>query len=314
MKRRRWTKRDDQSLEGYLERGISWPRIAQLLKRSPSAAMRRSHRLGLVSPMREHRTQERTADLLGIDPGTVKRRVDEGLLRCHQVGKGNNVVFHFDDICAFLENESAWHTFDPHKITDSALREWAIEIRHGVTFLTTDELAPKVGLVRSTIVQHIHAGHLRAVWVNSGHWLIRSDWVDEFLATLDRPRKFQSHRRFSAEEDDYLRQHRATTYLIDLARALGRDKSSVGRRCLFLGLTGPVVPLADRRYRQCEAWPVADDAAFLREWCYVQRPRHLAAALQVDEEKLRSWLMRNRLPMNAPLSQEWEDEETEEAS
>src|SRR6185437_15072625 len=94
---------------------------------------------------------------------TLNRRIAEGYLRAHDVGNGRKKLVHWEDICSYIENEDAWHVFDPRAIRDSALREWAIEVRHGLTFFSTEDAARELCIARMTLHGYMARGHIRAV-------------------------------------------------------------------------------------------------------------------------------------------------------
>lgn len=315
MNGRIWRAEEDARLEALLDSESDYRRIGQILGRPSCGVVARRRLLGIPAPLNEHPTVSRTAKLLGVRHETVARWIQDKRLTAHLVGhrvrKMQKRVCYWEDICAFLENEDNWHLVDPGGIADSGLREWATEIRHGLVFLTSEQAARILHVTSWMVLMYARRGCLRSVRIGNLAIAIRSDWLQDFQARGFTPQSKHPGHDWTEEEDRYLREHRPTNYVIDLARSLMRPKTSVYNRCKLLGLTGPLMPQSERRHRRRLGFLLPDQETFIREWAHYQTPRHLAIAINVSEDALSDWMLRQRLPRDAPAAHQWDDMELE---
>lgn len=185
-------------------------------------------RYGIASRTRRAHTGRSVARLLGLGCSKqVARWCRAGWLRGRQTQRrgGNRQwrILH-DDLLAFLEDEAHWHRWQPERITDAALREWALELRAGVAFLTVGQVAERCYVEPTTVNQWIHRGELPAV--RNGNWLVRSDVLADFVPPGQRPRT-----SFTPADDELIVRMRAEgAYWREIAALLGRPETTVANR------------------------------------------------------------------------------------
>ncbi len=161
---------------------------------------------------------------------TVAWWVERGWLRAHPSGVGHNIrVVEHDDLLEFLGNEHYWHLWSPERITDPALRDWATEERRGLTFLSLTEVGRRLCLSVAGVEQRIARGQLRAV-KRGPNWRVRSDHCVDPVWTV------APMRRFTAEDDTFLRQHFGAATLKWIGEKLARHSSVIRERAMRLGL------------------------------------------------------------------------------
>lgn len=112
-------------------------------------------------------TARGVADRLGVSCAkTVVRWIEQGWLRgCRAYRMGPHRIWHVSetDLFSFVADPDHWHRWDPARIPDPALREWATEIRAGVRFLTVGEASYRMCVQPATVHQWIAKGWLPAV-------------------------------------------------------------------------------------------------------------------------------------------------------
>lgn len=179
-RRRGWGRAEEFRLMTLLEAHTPYPQIAAQLGRTEQAVRDRCALLGIAITRASGRTPSAVAKLLAVDSKCVAWWIDEGWLRVSgpHTAMGNGVlrVVEDDDLTAFLEEERYWHLWEPERITEPPLRDWATEQRRGLVFLTTGQAADRLCVTHFRVNQMIHRGTLRAVRRGRGNWLIRSDW------------------------------------------------------------------------------------------------------------------------------------------
>jgi hypothetical protein len=157
--------------------------------------------------------------LRAVGPGT---RLGRGVLR----------LVEEEDLTAFLSDEALWHLWEPSRITDIALRDWALEQRRGLVFLTGAQAGDRLGLSHHRVNQLIHKGRLRAVRRGGagqavrrraterplgGNWLIRSDGLVVAPSSLTKTKG----RRITADDRRLIRRWWGRVPATWLARHLG---------------------------------------------------------------------------------------------
>ena len=157
----------------------SHAQIAAALGRSECGVRIKCKRLGITLTKFAGMTANRLARWLGVPCAkTVSWWCNEGWLRCHDTGirvhSGWVRVVEMEDLLAFLEDERHWHLWEPERITDAGMREWASEMRAGVRFLTTGEVGDRLGLTCAAVNDRIHRGLMRGVKRGS-NWLVREE-------------------------------------------------------------------------------------------------------------------------------------------
>ena len=224
---RNWTSAEETRLGELLDAHLPYAEIAARLGRSEAAVVIRCNRhLGERLSYANGHTINAVAELIlghHNNQKTVGWWCDQGWLKCHASGleHGIRVVEH-DDLLAFLGDERYWHLWEPARITDNALREWATEERRGLTFLTVGEAGKRLCLTGRAVNRRIREGKLRAV--RRGNWLIRSDWC---VDVEPQDRRNQRVRRFTPEEREAIRRAWGTTTLPSLAARMKRPISSI---------------------------------------------------------------------------------------
>ncbi|HQX61833.1 MAG TPA: hypothetical protein PK593_00090 [Thermomicrobiales bacterium] len=277
----RWTREERSRLDMMLEQGMSYEAIARRLGRSVNAVILARKRSGLRPASRRYLNATQVAGIMGLSCSQIASRwIKRGYLR----GKRGPHWGHYrqwqtteEGLWAFIENESHWHRWEPEHITDLALREWALELRDGVRFLTTGEVAWRCCVDVGTVNGWIHGGVLPAV--RRQNWLVRESDLEGFIPPNQRSKVGMTQIRFTPEEDARLwalRDGGATW--TEIADALGRNTSSVAGRYQRLaereaaprGLRAPTGrPLAVRRAPRAAApYP-------LIAFCHLAR-RHLS--------------------------------------
>lgn len=176
----RWTGAEDFELLSLLERHRPFPAIARLLGRTVVAVRARASELGAKARTANGQPVADVARLLGVGREVVNRWIRHGWLRAHTVGarrgRGTLLIVEREDLEAFLADERRWHLVDPARVADPVLRDWATEVRRGLTFLDTEEAGRRLGLTRGHVDSLAREGRIRSV--KDGHRVvIRSDWL-----------------------------------------------------------------------------------------------------------------------------------------
>ena len=181
--RHRWGNGEDARLIALLEDHVSWDDIATAMGVTKSACQVRARALGISFRTANGYDQRAICRIMGVAHQALARWVRRGLLRVHPTtqrrGRGCFRFVELDDLAEFLADEGHWHHWEPERITDLAIREWATELRQGLTFLTTTQAAPILCMSPLGVQLAIREGRLRAVRraEKGGKWLVRSDWL-----------------------------------------------------------------------------------------------------------------------------------------
>ena len=169
-----------------INRGYNNARIARDLDTTETAVklMRKRYKL---EPVVAHKlTARETARIMGVGCAKrVVRWINEGWLdgtQGYRQGRHRIWLIERVDLYGFVENEAAWHVWEPDRITDRHLRDYAMRVRGHVRYLTPGEVAERMYCQITTVNQWIHKGWLPArKW---GNW--RIDERD--LARFELPR------------------------------------------------------------------------------------------------------------------------------
>lgn len=182
-KRPRWWTPDRLfTLADLIERGLTDAQIAAELETTADAVQLARKRHG-IQPRSAHLLSCRAvADLLGIGCSKkIRHLIRLKWLRGRrgqQWGPHRQWYIRREDVLAFLEHSDYWHVWSPEHITDSIIREWAIEMRVGVRFLTPGQVAWRMCVGVGAVNDWIHRGWLPArKWGN--WWVLESD-LDRF--------------------------------------------------------------------------------------------------------------------------------------
>lgn len=80
----------------------------------------------------------------------------------------------------FLENPAYWHLWEPERIPDPALRQWTLNLRQGISFVTASEVAEQKHTSLRNVSSWIRKGYLSAV-KRGYNWYIREDDLQKFV-------------------------------------------------------------------------------------------------------------------------------------
>ena len=227
-RRKAWTPDDDMTLDDLAAQGLSMPQIARRMGRSVNSVdVRSGGRLRGLRPM----SARQVAALLGLGGSkTVSRWIAEGWLRGRKLAVGAGAARRWgvseDALLTFLEDTAHWHRWEADRITDPDIREWALELRAGVRFLTLAEVARRFTVETKTVGQWIDNGYLPAV--DNGNRMVRESDLAGFVIPSERPR----HRnRYTPAEDRTLVALRDAGHPPDrIAAVVGRPIGSVRKR------------------------------------------------------------------------------------
>ena len=188
-----WTKERRFKLESLVEQGLPDPAIARRLHTTSAAIHLARKRYRIPCRRAAVMTARAIADVMGVGCAkSVTRWVDCGYLRGKRgwrQGQHRVLMVSEADFLAFLEDPDHWHRWDPDRISDPLLREWAQELRRGVRFLTLSEVAERYFVQAATVHSWIKKGYLPAVR-NGNHLVRESD-----LASFTLPELGQGSRR-----------------------------------------------------------------------------------------------------------------------
>jgi hypothetical protein len=266
-----WSRAEEFRLLELLEAHHPYADIARILGRTEQAVRDRcAQHLGAAMTRANGRSVSATARLLGVESKTVAWWTREGWLRATapitRLGRGQLRLVEEDDLMAFLGDEAHWHLWEPARITDIALRDWATEQRRGLTFLTARQAGQVLGLSHHRVNQLINRGRLRAVRRGGpgaavrrratvrplgGNWLIRSDWVH--YPTPSTRRGVPKTPPLSALEERLIRRFWGVVPASWIAIRLRRSDSAVCKVAARLGL--PPIGRGHWRQRTAAAAP-----------------------------------------------------------
>jgi excisionase family DNA binding protein len=193
VKGRDWTRKAEQELITYVEQGWGYDWIARRLKRSRTAIEVKCKRLGVrITTTKATLSARDVAELLGKRCSkSVRRWIDNGWLNARNAGRPERPLWRvqWEDLTAFMENPAYWSTWDPKRIADLALREWAQEIRaEAPKLLTQHEVARRYHVEHKTVAQWIDKGWLTAVRAGRQNRLIPETALEGFVPPCLRDR------------------------------------------------------------------------------------------------------------------------------
>lgn len=168
-----------------IEHGRSDQQIADRLGTSPYMIrwLRRRHDIAPVT--RTNHTCRSVGEILGVDEKTVAAWLRRGWLsgRRLQLRRGRSRQWRVTelDLYAFLDDRAHWHRWEPARITDRDLREWAETMRSGIRFLTLTEAARIAFVQPKTVAGWIRDKRLPAY--RNGNHLVAEHELRAFLAT-----------------------------------------------------------------------------------------------------------------------------------
>src|SRR5690606_30031039 len=115
----------------------------------------------------------------------VNRWVERGALdgkRGIGAGRHRQMVVTEDALFSFMERRAYWHEWDPARIPDPVLREWAEEVRGGERYLLQSEVADRYCVSVRAVGAWIQRGQIQAVRLGGGgNHLIPASALDGFV-------------------------------------------------------------------------------------------------------------------------------------
>lgn len=226
-----WTVQRQWRLAEYLERGLTDAEIGRTFGVSAEAVKLARQDFGIRPRTKVHLSTRSVARLLGIGCSkTVARWVDRGFLSSHRTPRGphGQRCIRYSALIRFLEDPEHHCRWNPERITDPSLREWAREIWTG-PFLTPGEVAERCYVGVTAVNNWIHHGHIRAY--RHGNWWIREADLDGFVPPHQRSKVGIVPIRFTPDEDALLVELRSQGWSWPrIARRMGRNVGSVHGR------------------------------------------------------------------------------------
>lgn len=185
-----WTIADKSKLAAMIDTGYSYDRIASRLGRTRGAVITECKRHYLRITTSDTTLSARAvAELLGLGCSKIVARwIRRGWLKARNAGSKTRPLWRIDrcDLDTFLENESVWMAWEPSLIRDSALREWATELRHGrPRWLPIGEVAQRYHVEWRAVGVWIRRGWLPGV--RYGNWWLRESDLIGWVVPGDRP-------------------------------------------------------------------------------------------------------------------------------
>lgn len=179
-----WTSPMLFKLATLTEHGRSEEQIANRLNTSPHMVRTMRVRAGITPVTRQAFTVASAARLVGVDGKAIRRWIASDWLGAKRLqlrrGKHRQWMIKEPDLYAFLEDSGHWHRWEPERIADPDLREWAISIRSGVRFLTASQAAHMACVQPSTVNDWIRERGLPSR--RNGNHLIRESDLRDWMA------------------------------------------------------------------------------------------------------------------------------------
>lgn len=205
-RRKVWTTEDEWDVADGIARGQTHAQIAKGLGRSENSVKvhcSRNVKCREIRPL----TCRRVASMLGMGCSkSVKRWIEAGYLRGRRAslgaGKAHQWHVNEDDLLAFMQAPEHWHRWEGERVTDAALREWALELR-SERFLTQAEVALRYSVVVPTVAAWMDRGFLPYVDTGS-HRMVRESDIASFVMPSARDRRGRPRREFTPDEDSRL--------------------------------------------------------------------------------------------------------------
>lgn len=162
-----WSANDLAELDDLIGQGWSDERLAKLFGTTVNGIRLARKRHGIPSRTEALLNCRKVAEQLGIRCSkSVAHWIQQGWLRGRRgQRRGGNRQWYVteDAVLSFLKDPDHWHRWDPARIADRDLREWAEELRAGVRFLTLPEVADRYFVQSGTVAQWIDKGLLPCV-------------------------------------------------------------------------------------------------------------------------------------------------------
>lgn len=181
---RNWTEDDLFVLDEMIHQGLSNRAIASRLGRSAEAVEIKRKRMGLRSRLDATLNGRKVARLLGVKCSkTVTWWLRNGWLEGRYLNR--RWLITEEDLLAFLGDPNYWQLWEPERITDAPLREWAVEQRTE-QYLPAGEVARRYSVTTKAVYQWVMRGRLRAVRRGNGNWLVPASALVDFVPPFER--------------------------------------------------------------------------------------------------------------------------------
>lgn len=195
MRPPRWSVNEQTRLETLIESGASYSTIAKRLKRSRNAVQIKCQRMRLrVRCVRATLSTRDVAATLGLSCSkTVVRWIERYGLRATNGGDTRPLWrVQWDDLLDWMEDRAHWMAYDPTRILDLALREWACELRTGPhRWLTPGQVGTRLHVGVGAVNDWIMKGEIPAT--RYGNWWVWSGDLDGFVIPGNRPHSTALH-------------------------------------------------------------------------------------------------------------------------
>lgn len=191
-KARPWTTADVDRLLRLVEEGHGYDVIARRLGRTRVAVEVRCKRIGAcVTTTPATLSARATSRALGLPCSkTVVYWIGLGWLPARNAGRADRPLWRitWENLTAMLERRETWMAWDPARIADLALREWAKELREatGGRWLSIGEVAERYCVDGRAVNVWIHKGWLPAT--RYGNWWVWSGDLEGWVAPCERSR------------------------------------------------------------------------------------------------------------------------------
>jgi excisionase family DNA binding protein len=198
-----------------LSQGRTVRQVARRLRRTETAVRVWLKRNGGARAMGRPYSARDVQRMLGLSCSKqVARWIERGALcarRSERAGAHRRWAVDEFDLVAFLEDSTYWHEWEPGRVEDRFLREWAIELRGGQQFLLLSEVAERFGVVVSTVSQWVQRGDIPTVRLGGGgNHLVPASALVGFEPPYARSRAGGRRRVFTPDEDARLLSMRAS--------------------------------------------------------------------------------------------------------
>ena len=181
-----WTKQREWQLMTLWEEGNGHQEIADEMGVSRESVKNHCARMGLtrVAARRAGMTAREVQRLLGFSCAKqIVIRIERGHLNGRNAYAAGPRLTWFvtdADVRDYLRKPEHWQDWDPDRITDPALKRFALRVRGHVQFLTYREAAQQIGVDPETIGNWITKGWIPAVRrLGTGNHLVRADHVEQ---------------------------------------------------------------------------------------------------------------------------------------
>ena len=190
---RDWKPHEDVRLREIIDSGGDYAAVAEALGRSEVGVVLHAKRVGLLmTKTKAQLTATGSKRLLGLSDQKIIGRWITAYrwLEGTRAGKDNRIWrVSWEALLTFLQDRRTWMAWQPHTITDSALREWAVDLRQDEgRWLRPGEVGKLKGVGPYTPASWIAKGlfTIGDEVVKYGNWWFWSVAVEQFVPPLSR--------------------------------------------------------------------------------------------------------------------------------